>query len=188
MIFTGELGLTVRDNANGVYIESLRPASAADRCGAIQPGDKLLAVDNTPINDAITAMKVLKNVSKTYRIIKIQILPQILSASMKTFMKKSKSQQLFGVDKPIFIEENLTVLLKSDHQGFGFVVKLSNDGMNYVIDHIEAGSPAERCGVLLPGDKILAMDQKILRNLQLNEITEILESSQVSYNIKNSVV
>ncbi|XP_074110860.1 glutamate receptor interacting protein isoform X3 [Cotesia typhae] len=174
----GELGLKVRNNANGVYIESLRPASAADRCGAIQPGDKLLAVDDTPINDTITAMKVLKNISKTYQMVKIQILPQILSTSMKTLMKKSKSQQLFGVDKTIFIEENLTVILKSDHQGFGFVVKLSNDGMNYVIDHIEAGSPAERCGVLLPDDRILAMNQKILRNLQLNEITAILESSQ----------
>ncbi|KAH0549784.1 hypothetical protein KQX54_014107 [Cotesia glomerata] len=176
----GELGLTVRDNANGVYIESLRPASAADRCGAIQPGDKLLAVDSTPIHDAITAIKVLKDVSKTYRIVKIQILPQILSTSTKTLMKRSKSQQLFGVDKTSFTEENLTVLLKSDHQGFGFVVKLSDDGMNYVIDHIEAGSPAERCGVFLPGDKILSMDKKILRNLRLNEITEILESSQVS--------
>lgn len=66
----GELGLTVRDGPTSgvVYIESLRPASTAERCGALQSGDRLLAVDEIPVQDAITAAKLLRNVNEDCRI------------------------------------------------------------------------------------------------------------------------
>lgn len=71
------------------------------------------------------------------------------------------------------------MLLRPDHRGLGLALRLTDDGANYVVDLLEAGGPAERSGVLLPGDQIIAINRRILRDLQPNEVSTILESSQV---------
>ncbi|KAK0166791.1 hypothetical protein PV327_004274 [Microctonus hyperodae] len=176
---SGELGLTVRETPSGVYIESLRPASTADRCGALQPGDRLLAVDDTPVQDAIAAAKLLRNISDNCRIARLQILPRPPSASSRTVKRRAQPQAQSGVNQTLYTKENLTILLRPDHRGLGLALRLADDGVNYVVDLLEAGGPAERSGVLLPGDKIIAINRRILRDLQATEVAAILESSQI---------
>lgn len=158
-MYVGELGLTVRETPNGVYIESLRPASTADRCGALQPGDKLLAVDETPVQDAVTARPP--------------------SASQRTVKRRAQPQAQQTSNQTLQTTESLTVVLRPDHKGFGLALKLTEDRLNYIVSLLEAGGPAERSGVLLPGDKVLAINRKMLRDLQPAEVTGILETSQV---------
>lgn len=83
----------------------------------------------------------------------------------------------------------MTVLLRPDHRGLGLSLRLADDHINYVVDILEAGGPAERCGVLLPGDKILAINRRIIKDLQPSEVAAILDSPQVlDENIKNACI
>ncbi|KAL6254743.1 hypothetical protein P5V15_014069 [Pogonomyrmex californicus] len=173
---TGELGLTVKETLNGVYIDSLRPASTADRCGALQAGDRLLAVDDISVQDVITAAKLLRYNSESCRIAKLQILPRLPSA--KTAKRKAQLQTQ-NSNQTFQMKESLTVVLRPDHRGFGLALKLNDDHMNYIVSLVEAGSPAERSGILLPGDKITAINRKALRDLQPSEVINILETSQM---------
>lgn len=79
------------------------------------------------------------------------------------------------------MKENLTIVLRPDHRGLGLVLKLSEDHLNYIVDLLEPGGPAERSGVLLPGDKVIAINRRILRDLPPSEVAILLESSQVIY-------
>ncbi|XP_043259321.1 glutamate receptor-interacting protein 1-like isoform X1 [Colletes gigas] len=176
---SGELGLTVRETPNGVYIESLRPASTADRCGALQPGDKLLAVDETPVQDAVTAAKLLRNNFDASRIARLQILPRPPSASQRTVKRRAQPQAQQTSNQALQTKESLTVVLRPDHKGFGLALKPADDRLSYSVSLLEAGGPAERSGVLLPGDKVLAINRRILRDLQSTEVSNILDTSQV---------
>lgn len=71
------------------------------------------------------------------------------------------------------------VALRPDHRGFGLVLKLAEDRMNYIVSLLEAGGPAERSGILLPGDKAVAINRRMLRDLQPSEVINILETSQM---------
>ncbi|XP_070154177.1 glutamate receptor-interacting protein 2 isoform X2 [Polyergus mexicanus] len=173
--FSGELGLTVRETSNGIYIESLRPASTADRCGALQVGDQLLAVDDTSVQDAATAAKLLRNNSQSYRIARLQILPR----PSRTVKRRAQPQIQQNSNQTLQMKENLTVILRPDHRGFGLALKLIEDRMNYVVSFLEAGGPAEQSGVLLLGDKAIAINRRMLRDLQPTEVANILETSQL---------
>lgn len=173
--FSGELGLTVRETSNGIYIESLRPASTADRCGALQVGDQLLAIDDTSVQDAATAAKLLRNNSQSCRIARLQILPR----PSRTVKRRAQPQIQQNSNQTLQMKENLTVILRPDHRGFGVALKLIEDRMNYVVSFLEAGGPAEQSGVLLPGDKAIAINRRMLRDLQPTEVANILETSQL---------
>ncbi|XP_071632025.1 glutamate receptor-interacting protein 2 isoform X2 [Temnothorax longispinosus] len=188
---SGELGLTVRETSNGVYIDSLRPASTADRCGALQAGDRLLAVDDTPVQDAITAAKLLRNNSESCRIARLQILPRPPSA--RTVKRKAQPQAQQNSNQTLQMKESLTLVLRPDHRGFGLALKLAEDHVNYIVSLLEAGGPAERSGILLPGDKAIAINRRMLRDLQPSEVINILETSQmielvIEYKVGGSVV
>ncbi|XP_043461458.1 glutamate receptor-interacting protein 2 [Leptopilina heterotoma] len=187
---SGELGLTVRETPNGVYIESLRPASTADRCGALQPGDRLLAVDDTTVQDAVNAAKLLRNSSDNCRLARLEILPRPPSSSNRTIKRRAQAQKI--LNQTLYMKENLTIVLRPDHRGLGLVLKLSEDHLNYIVDILEPGGPAERSGVLLPGDKVIAINRRILRDLPPSEVAILLESSQVElvteYKVGGAVV
>lgn len=167
----------MKETTNGVYIESLRPASTADRCGALQAGDRLLAVDDTPVQNAVTAAKLLRNNSESCRIAKLQILPRSPSARIKKRRAQPQAQQ--NSSQTLQMKENLTIVLRPDHRGFGLALKPTEDHVNYVVSLLEAGGPAERSGVLLPGDKAIAINRRMLRDLQPAEVVNILETSQM---------
>ncbi|XP_058805905.1 glutamate receptor-interacting protein 1-like [Phymastichus coffea] len=184
---SGELGLTVRDSPSGVYIESLRPASTADRCGALQPGDRLLAVDDTAIQDAVQAAKLLRNNSDNCRIARLQILPRPPSASTRTIKRRTQPQAQKSAKNTLYTKESLTVLLRPDHRGLGISLKQADDRLNYVVDILEPGGPAERSGVLLPGDRVIAINRRTLRDLQPAEVALILEAPQVELVVEYKV-
>lgn len=167
----------MRETSNGVYIESLRPASTADRCGALQAGDRLLAVDDTPIQDAVTAAKLLRDNSESCRMARLQILPRPPSA--RTVKRRAQPQAQQNSSQTLQMKESLTVVLRPDHRGFGLGLKPAEDHTNYVVSLLEAGGPAERSGVLLPGDKAIAINRRMLRDLQPVEIANTLETSQM---------
>lgn len=57
----------------GIYIERIIPASTADRCGALNVGDQILAINDAPLDDwtgtPADAQRLLKGATK------LQVLP-----------------------------------------------------------------------------------------------------------------
>lgn len=80
-----EVSVTSEDpcpSSSGIYIERIVPASVADRCGALHIGDRILAVDDVPldIEDEMTgraerALRLLRDFSESRGCSKLQILP-----------------------------------------------------------------------------------------------------------------
>lgn len=124
----------------------------------------------------MTAAKLLRN-SESSRIARLQILPRL--PSTRTVKRKTQSLTQQNSNQILQMKENLTVILRPDHRGFGLVLKLTEDRMNYIVSLLEAGGPAERSGILLPGDKAIAINRRMLRDLQPSEVINILETSQM---------
>lgn len=72
-------------------------------------------------------------------------------------------------------------MLRPDHRGLGIALKQTDDRLDYVVDILEPGGPAERSGVLLPGDRVIAVNRRTLRDLQPAEVAMILETPQVGF-------
>lgn len=72
------------------------------------------------------------------------------------------------------------MVLRPDHRGLGIGLKQADDRCNYVVDLLEPGGPAERSGVLLPGDRVVAINRRSLRDLQPSDVAMLLEAPQVS--------
>jgi len=134
-------------------------------------------VDDTPVQDAMTAAKLLRSNSENCRIARLQILPR--SSNARTVKRKAQPQVQQNLNQNLQMKESLTVVLRPDHRGFGLVLKLTEDRVNYVVSLLEAGGPAERSGILLPGDKAIAINRRMLRDLQPSEVINILETSQM---------
>ncbi|KAJ9589081.1 hypothetical protein L9F63_017626, partial [Diploptera punctata] len=73
--------------------------------------------------------------------------------------------------------ETLDVTLQPDHHGYGLSVLSPNaDSSSIVISNIDPGGPADRCGCLQVGDRILAVNHKTvtLDGLTADEVTQLL--------------
>lgn len=138
-----------------------------------------MAVDDTPVQDAVTAAKLLRNTSENCRIAKLQILPRLQSTSARTVKRRAQPQVQQSSNQTLQTKESLTVILRPDHRGFGLALKQTEDRINYVINFLEAGGPAEQSGVLLPGDRAIAINRTILRDLKPTDVADILENSQM---------
>ncbi|KAJ3643689.1 hypothetical protein Zmor_026386 [Zophobas morio] len=187
--------------AAGYFIEHVVPASTADRCGALSPGDQLLAVDdlvlenwNGSTNDAERLLR---------RATKLQILPyHTVQRATRNYVtsfstlnsrrsRNRKRQSVFhksldgdsgsnycgctgnmGVCHP----ETLTTTLSAD-RGYGLTVSVGEHSENrtadILISRIAQDSAAYRCGCLQVGDRIISVNHQ--PNLTLQEINSILD-------------
>ncbi|XP_044272032.1 glutamate receptor-interacting protein 2 isoform X2 [Tribolium madens] len=188
--------------AAGYFVDHVVPASTADRCGALNPGDQILAIDdlilenwNGSTNDAERLLR---------RATKLQILPYhtVQRAGSRNYASFStlnsrrsrnrvKRQSIFhkSVDGDsgsnfcgctgnmgVCHVESLTTTLVSD-RGYGFTVSVGEHSENrtadILISRILPDSPAYRCGCLQVGDRIISVNHQ--SNLTLQEINSILD-------------
>lgn len=81
-----ELGVTLYQNENGIYVERVKPGSLADRCGALHVGDEILAVNNTRIDNSLVALEdVVKLLECECPVIRLEILPSYAVVSYSSF-------------------------------------------------------------------------------------------------------
>ncbi len=74
---------------------------------------------------------------------------------------------------------DVTVTRRED-EGFGFVIISSVSRAGSTIGRIIAGSPAERCGRLHIGDRILAVNHVDINNMHHGEIVNLIKDSGYS--------
>jgi hypothetical protein len=93
--------------------------------------------------------------------------------------RRAQPQAQRAARNALYTKETLTVLLRPDHRGLGIGLKQTEERLDYVVDILEPGGPAERSGVLLPGDRVIAVNRRSLRDVQPAEVAMILEAPQV---------
>ncbi|KAI5755545.1 hypothetical protein M8J77_017845 [Diaphorina citri] len=212
------LGLTLVNSGSSVLVNCVKQGSIAERCGALLPGDEILAINETLIEGSgMTAEDVhrfLRNCGGFGNIMRMEILPKANndmfqndpgpyynfdsyiyeSPSLKCLKDSSLANNWM-----VSHTEHLLITLQSDEKlGFGISLKNHNYYPNsVVVSAVEIGSPADRCGCIQTGDQILSINQRPvvmpLTNdaVPLNHLvneTDSLVTLEVEFTVADTVV
>ncbi|CAF0768747.1 unnamed protein product [Brachionus calyciflorus] len=208
---------------NQILVESVKPASIADRCGAIYVGDQILSIDDVSFEHVTLAEanQILKNCVGEFS--RVEILPLSQMHASKSFSQiKRYNQSLIDFNKDnrlidmkkfgsinscstplntnsVCHSDVADLILKSDENGtFGFTLQspsvlmstshisdaIQNMSLFPVIGYVEPNSPAEKSGIIQPGDRILSVNGRSLEGLSLEEARQIIKESGMTLHLE----
>ncbi|KFU89669.1 Glutamate receptor-interacting protein 1, partial [Chaetura pelagica] len=140
------------------YIESDSPA---ERCGVLQIGDRIVAINGIPTEDSTfdEANQMLRDSSVTNKVtleIEFDVAESVIPSSGTFHVKLPKKHN---------VELGITISSPSSRK----------PGDPLVISDIKKGSVAHRTGTLELGDKLLAIDNIRLDNCSMEDAVQILQ-------------
>ncbi|XP_068525368.1 glutamate receptor-interacting protein 1 isoform X2 [Anas acuta] len=140
------------------YIESDSPA---ERCGVLQIGDRIVAINGIPTEDGTfdEANQLLRDSSITNKVtleIEFDVAESVIPSSGTFHVKLPKKHN---------VELGITISSPSSRK----------PGDPLVISDIKKGSVAHRTGTLELGDKLLAIDNIRLDNCSMEDAVQILQ-------------
>ncbi|XP_059968160.1 glutamate receptor-interacting protein 1 isoform X3 [Mesoplodon densirostris] len=143
------------------YIEADSPA---ERCGVLQIGDRLLAINGIPTEDSTfeEASQLLRDSSITSKVtleIEFDVAESVIPSSGTFHVKLPKKHS---------VELGITISSPSSRK----------PGDPLVISDIKKGSVAHRTGTLELGDKLLAIDNIRLDNCSMEDAVQILQQCE----------
>ncbi|XP_064175362.1 glutamate receptor-interacting protein 1-like isoform X6 [Anguilla rostrata] len=223
-------------NKQVIIIDKVKPASIADRCGALHAGDHILSVDGTSMEFCSLA-EATQLLASACEHVKMEILPhqqtrlalkgpeQALGSpfsptSMSAYslssltmgalprnvyptsprgtmlrrkLKKkdfksslSLASSTLGLTGQVVHTETTEVMLISDSiMGFGIQLQggvFATETLSSppLIAYMDPDSPAERCGILQIGDRILAINGIPTEDSTLEETNQLLRDSSIT--------
>ncbi|KAG2469182.1 GRIP1 protein, partial [Polypterus senegalus] len=224
-------------NKQVIVIDKIKPASIADRCGALHAGDHILSVDGTSM-EYCTLAESTQLLASACEHVKLEILPQhqtrlalkgpehaLVSSSfsptsmsayslsslnvgtlprnlyptsprgtlLRRKMKKkdhksslSLASSTLGLAGQVVHTETTEVVLVSDPViGFGIQLQggvFATETLSSppLIAYMDPDSPAERCGILQVGDRILAINGIPTEDSTLEETNQLLRDSGIT--------
>uniref|UniRef100_A0A8C8SII6 Glutamate receptor interacting protein 1 n=1 Tax=Pelusios castaneus TaxID=367368 RepID=A0A8C8SII6_9SAUR len=149
------------------YIESDSPA---ERCGVLQIGDRVMAINGIPTEDSTLeeANQLLRDSSITSKVtleIEFDVAESVIPSSGTFHVKLPKKHN---------VELGITISSPSSRK----------PGDPLVISDIKKGSVAHRTGTLELGDKLLAIDNIRLDNCSMEDAVQILQHCEDLVKIK----
>ncbi|MGH0156859.1 UNVERIFIED_CONTAM: hypothetical protein FKN15_033545 [Acipenser sinensis] len=156
-------------NKQVVVIDKIKPASIADRCGALHVGDHILSVDGTSM-EYCTLAEATQLLASTCEHVKLEILPH-----------HQTRLALKGPD-----HDTTEVVLVSDPvTGFGIQLQggvFATETLSSppLIAYMDPDSPAERCGILQVGDRIVSINGILTEGSTLEETNQLLRDSSIT--------
>ncbi|XP_073694820.1 glutamate receptor-interacting protein 1-like isoform X13 [Garra rufa] len=223
-------------NKQVIIIDKVKPASIADRCGALHAGDHILSVDGTSM-EYCTLAEATQLLASASEHVKMEILPHhqtrlalkgpehalgssfsptsmsaysLSSLNMNTLprtmyptsprgtmmrrkLKKkdykssmSLASSTVGLAGQVVHTETTEVTLISDSiMGFGIQLQggvFATETLSSppLIAYIDPDSPAERCGILQIGDRILSINGIPTEDSTLEETNQLLRDSSIT--------
>jgi C-terminal processing protease CtpA/Prc len=156
------------EEGSQVSIGHIVPGGAADLDGRLFSGDEIVAVDNIPVMNTShhQVVGLMGQSAQNGRV--------TLSIRRRIFQSEGYSRattETYPYDVTVTRREN---------EGFGFVIISSVSRAGSTIGRIIAGSPAERCGRLHIGDRILAVNHVDINNMHHGEIVNLIKDSGYS--------
>ncbi|XP_016874589.1 glutamate receptor-interacting protein 1 isoform X4 [Homo sapiens] len=143
------------------YIEADSPA---ERCGVLQIGDRVMAINGIPTEDSTfeEASQLLRDSSITSKVtleIEFDVAESVIPSSGTFHVKLPKKHN---------VELGITISSPSSRK----------PGDPLVISDIKKGSVAHRTGTLELGDKLLAIDNIRLDNCSMEDAVQILQQCE----------
>ncbi|XP_072511392.1 glutamate receptor-interacting protein 1 isoform X2 [Notamacropus eugenii] len=143
------------------YIEADSPA---ERCGVLQIGDRVMAINGIPTEDSTfeEASQLLRDSSITSKVtleIEFDVAESVIPSSGTFHVKLPKKQS---------VELGITISSPASRK----------PGDPLVISDIKRGSVAHRTGTLELGDKLLAIDNIRLDNCSMEDAVQILQQCE----------
>ncbi|XP_041114215.1 glutamate receptor-interacting protein 1-like isoform X7 [Polyodon spathula] len=225
-------------NKQVVVIDKVKPASIADRCGALHVGDHILSVDGTSM-EYCTLAEATQLLGSTCEHVKLEILPHhqtrlalkgpehaVVSLSsfspasmsvyslsslnmgtlprnqyptsprgtlMRRKLKKkdhrsslSLASSTLGLSGQVVHTETTEVVLVSDPiTGFGIQLQggvFATETLSSppLIAYMDPDSPAERCGILQVGDRVVSINGILTEDSTLEETNQLLRNSSIA--------
>ncbi|KAI1891579.1 hypothetical protein AGOR_G00145240 [Albula goreensis] len=178
---------------NSIYVTKIIEGGAAHKDGKLQIGDKLLAVNSACLEEvsheeAVAALKntsdvvYLKVAKPTSVFMNDSFAPPDITNSYSQHMENHISPSSYlsqalppttpgrysPISKPLLGDEEITreprkVVLHRGCTGLGFNIVGGEDGEGIFISFILAGGPADLCGELRKGDRIVSVNGVDLR-------------------------
>ncbi|XP_059092115.1 membrane-associated guanylate kinase, WW and PDZ domain-containing protein 2-like isoform X2 [Tigriopus californicus] len=155
------------EEGSQVSIGHIVPGGAADVDGRLYSGDEIIAVDGSAV----------LNTSHH------QVVELMGEAAHQGRVTLTVRRRLFQHDSYGRIPENYpydVTVTRRENEGFGFVIISSVSRAGSTIGRIIPGSPAERCGRLHVGDRILAVNHVDINCLHHGEIVNLIKDSGYS--------
>ncbi|ESO91287.1 hypothetical protein LOTGIDRAFT_91696, partial [Lottia gigantea] len=162
---TGGLGFTInaplrRNSGDPLVITNVRKGSVAYRCGSIQPGDHLLA-----IND-------IKTINCT-----VEDAAHLLQTADDIIKLKIKREDPYTVECS---SDSVTYTVELQRFGgpLGITISGTEDPMdNIFISDLILGGLAERTGAIRVGDNLLAINGRSTKYKRLSEAIQMLQNA-----------
>ncbi|XP_075284008.1 glutamate receptor-interacting protein 1 isoform X4 [Opisthocomus hoazin] len=173
-------------NKQVIVIDKIKSASIADRCGALHVGDHILSIDGTSMEycTLVEATQFLANAADN---VKLEILPHHQTRlALKGPEHVSLASSTVGLAGQVVHTETTEVVLTADPiVGFGIQLQGSVFATETLsspplISYIESDSPAERCGVLQIGDRIVAINGVPTEDSTFDEANQLLRDSSIT--------
>ncbi|XP_005387124.1 PREDICTED: glutamate receptor-interacting protein 2 isoform X3 [Chinchilla lanigera] len=144
-------------------VRFIEPDSPAERCGLLQVGDRVLAINGVATEDGTTeeANQLLRDAALAHRVVlevEFDVAESVVPSSGTFHVKLPKRRG---------VELGITISSASRRRGEPLI-----------ISDIKKGSVAHRTGTLEPGDKLLAIDNVRLDDCPMEEAVRILRQCE----------
>ncbi|XP_066523822.1 glutamate receptor-interacting protein 1 isoform X14 [Hoplias malabaricus] len=173
-------------NKQVIIIDKVKPASIADRCGALHAGDHILSVDGTSM-EYCTLAEATQLLASACEHVKMEILPHHQTRlALKGPDHVSLASSTVGLAGQVVHTETTEVTLVSDSiMGFGIQLQggvFATETLTSppLIAYMDPDSPAERCGILQIGDRILSINGIPTEDSTLEETNQLLRDSTIT--------
>nr|XP_026652982.1 glutamate receptor-interacting protein 1 isoform X7 [Zonotrichia albicollis] len=173
-------------NKQVIVIDKIKSASIADRCGALHVGDHILSIDGTSM-EYCTLAEATQFLANATDNVKLEILPHHQTRlALKGPEHVSLASSTVGLAGQVVHTETTEVVLTADPiVGFGIQLQGSVFATETLsspplISYIEADSPAERCGVLQIGDRIVSINGVPTEDSTFDEANQLLRDSSIT--------
>uniref|UniRef100_A0A669DT99 Glutamate receptor interacting protein 1 n=1 Tax=Oreochromis niloticus TaxID=8128 RepID=A0A669DT99_ORENI len=173
-------------NKQVIIIDKVKPASIADRCGALHAGDHILSVDGKSMEFCSLA-EATQLLSASCQTVRLEILPQHQTRpALNAPQHVSLASSTVGLAGQVVHTETTEVTLLGDGiMGFGLQLQggvFATETLSSppLIAYIDPDSPAERCGILQIGDRILSINGVPTEDSTLEETNQLLRDSSIT--------
>uniref|UniRef100_A0A183IV53 Glutamate receptor-interacting protein 2 n=1 Tax=Soboliphyme baturini TaxID=241478 RepID=A0A183IV53_9BILA len=165
-----DFGFSISDSLDhkGVYINNIRPAGPASKCGNVCPYDHILQ----GLNGAVVL------------VMEFDVIGTVKHLFSPFFFRKNVLESVLP-NSSIF-----TVKLAERKQNLGVIISSNTSGHKgepVVVSDVRIGSVAHRCGSIFPGDQLISIDNIPLDTCTVEEAVRLLQRSSDIVNKKEQL-
>uniref|UniRef100_A0A3B4E6Z0 Membrane-associated guanylate kinase, WW and PDZ domain-containing protein 1 n=1 Tax=Pygocentrus nattereri TaxID=42514 RepID=A0A3B4E6Z0_PYGNA len=174
-----------------IVIGAIIENSPAERDGRLRPGDELVSVDRMPVAGrphryVIDLMHAAARNGQVTLTVRRRVLPQPGEFCKNGAVSNQSSSPRGHAVCPVNLPPTTDVVIhRKETEGFGFVIISSLNrpentatiSVPHKIGRIIEGSPADRCGKLKVGDRIMAVNSQSIINMPHADIVKLIKDA-----------